>query len=75
MATEETKPQSETELPPKVSEDTPDVVKENLHSNSKPQTTEIPTANAPDPTAVDAGDNPNAVSPKAGKPKAGYANR
>ncbi|HTL90645.1 MAG TPA: DUF2996 domain-containing protein [Leptolyngbya sp.] len=71
MATEETNPQGESDLPEKVNEDTPEVIKENIHGNSDPKTAEVPTANAPDPTAVNAGDNPNAVSPNAGKtPKA-----
>ncbi|MEP0917959.1 DUF2996 domain-containing protein [Leptolyngbya sp. DQ-M1] len=67
MATEETKPQGESELPPTVGENVPDVVKENLHGEDVPTTTEIPTANAPDPTAVNAGDNPNAANPATGK--------
>lgn len=71
MATEETKPQDDKELPPTVGENVPDVVKENLHSEAEPATTEIPSANAPDPTAVNAEDNPNAARPKAEKtPKA-----
>jgi hypothetical protein len=64
MATEETKPQGESELPPTVG-NVPDVVKENLHSEAESATTEIPSANAPDPTAVNAEDNPNAARPKA----------
>ncbi|MCU0551723.1 MAG: DUF2996 domain-containing protein [Leptolyngbya sp. Prado105] len=65
MATEETNPQGE--LPTTVNENVPEVVKENLHGESEIATTEIPTANAPDPTAVNAEDNPNAAKPKAAK--------
>ncbi|MBE9011674.1 DUF2996 domain-containing protein [Pseudanabaenaceae cyanobacterium LEGE 13415] len=69
MATEETKPQGESELPPTVTDTVPDVVKENISSESEPTATTIPSANAPDPTAVNDGDNPNAAKPKAGKPE------
>lgn len=69
MATEETKPQGESELPPTVTDTVPDVVKENISSESEPTATTIPSANAPDPTAVNDGDNPNAAKPKAAKPE------
>lgn len=68
MATEETKPQGESELPPTVTDTVPDVVKENISSESEPTATTIPSANAPDPAAVNDGDNPNAAKPKAAKP-------
>ena len=38
-------------------------------SSSSPETTNIPTANAPDPAAVNPEDNPNAVKPKAAAKK------
>jgi hypothetical protein len=66
MATEETNPQGEDkELPPTVGGNVPEVVKENLHSESTSATTEIPSANAPDPTAVE--NNVNSAKPKAAK--------
>ncbi|BAU10465.1 hypothetical protein LEP3755_09490 [Leptolyngbya sp. NIES-3755] len=68
MATEETKPQGESELPPTVTDTVPDVIKENISSESEPTATTLPSANAPDPTAVNDGDNPNSAKPKAGKP-------
>lgn len=50
-----------------VAQQAPDVVDETTPGTGDPTTTTIPTANAPDPTAVDAGDNPNAVAPNVAK--------
>ncbi len=66
---EQKRPNDAQAKPPTTRSDqtAPDVVEENLHGTGEPLTTELPTANAPDPTAVNAEDNPNAVAPKAGK--------
>lgn len=50
-----------------VAQQAPDVVDETTPGTGDPTTTTIPTANAPDPTAVDSGDNPNAVAPAVAK--------
>jgi Protein of unknown function (DUF2996) len=70
MADQENKRPNDTQAkPPTTRSDqtVPDVVEENLHGTGEPLTTELPTANAPDPTAVNAEDNPNAVAPKVGQ--------
>lgn len=67
MADQEDKRPNDAETqPPTTAPDgqtAPDVALENAPSTGEPVTTEIPTANAPDPKAVNAGDNPNAVAP------------
>ncbi len=50
--------------PSTVEEQAPSVVKEHLHSTSEAEATDIPTANAPDPTALDPEVNPNATGEK-----------
>ncbi len=55
--------------PSTVEEQAPDVAEDNAPSTSSPETTQIPTANAPDPIAVNAEANPNAVKPKAATTK------
>ncbi|PPS40364.1 DUF2996 domain-containing protein [Chroococcidiopsis sp. TS-821] len=50
------------EAPPStVEEQAPSVVSENLHSTDEPETTDIPSANAPDPQAANPEVNPNAA--------------
>lgn len=51
--------------PSTVEEQAPTVVSENLHSTSEPQTTDIPSANAPDPATANPETNPNAAKPAA----------
>lgn len=50
--------------PSTVEEQAPSIVEEHLHSTSEPEATDIPTANAPDPTVVDPEVNPNATKEK-----------
>lgn len=50
--------------PSTVEEQAPSVVSEHLHSTSEAEATDIPTANAPDPTAMDSELNPNAAGEK-----------
>ncbi len=50
--------------PSTVEEQAPSIVKEHLHSTSEAEATDIPTANAPDPTAVDPQVNPSATGEK-----------
>lgn len=50
--------------PSTVEEQAPSVVEEHLHSTSEAVATDIPTANAPDPTALDPQANPNATGEK-----------
>ncbi|MUL37584.1 hypothetical protein BWI75_14930 [Gloeocapsopsis sp. AAB1 = 1H9] len=61
-------PQGKTakeEAPPStVEEQAPSVVAENLHSTDEPETTDIPSANAPDPQAANPEVNPNAAKAK-----------
>ena len=66
MADEETKRKddAETKPPSTVEQQAPSVVDETTPGSSDPATTDIPTANAPDPNAVNAEDNPNATVPK-----------
>ncbi|MBE9193530.1 DUF2996 domain-containing protein [Gloeocapsopsis crepidinum LEGE 06123] len=53
------------EAPPStVEEQAPSVVAENLHSTDEPETTDIPSANAPDPQAANPEVNPNAAKAK-----------
>lgn len=47
-----------------VARSAPDVVVEHLHSTTVPDATDIPTANAPDPTTANPEVNPNASRPK-----------
>lgn len=47
-----------------VEEQAPSIVAEHLHSTSEAEATDIPTANAPDPTTVDPQVNPNATGEK-----------
>lgn len=54
------------EAPPStVEEQAPSVVAEHLHSTNEPETTDIPSANAPDPQAANPEVNPNAAKAKA----------
>jgi len=53
--------------PSTVEKQAPDVAEDNAPSTDSPKTTAIPTAYAPDPTAVSSTDNPNAVAPKTGE--------
>jgi Protein of unknown function (DUF2996) len=53
-----------------VANSAPDVVVENLKSTTVPEATDMPTANAPDPTAVSSEANPNAAKAAAKKPAA-----
>ncbi len=50
--------------PSTVEEQAPSIVKEHLHNTSEAEATDIPTANAPDPAAVDPEVNPNATKEK-----------
>lgn len=50
--------------PSTVEEQAPSIVSEHLHSTSEAEATDIPTANAPDPTAVNPEVNPNATGEK-----------
>lgn len=50
--------------PSTVEKQAPSIVEEHLHSTSEAEATDIPTANAPDPTAVDPGVNPNSSKEK-----------
>lgn len=50
--------------PSTVEEQAPSIVKEHLHSTSEAEATDIPTANAPDPAALDPELNPNATGEK-----------
>lgn len=53
------------EAPPStVEEQAPSVVAEHLHSTDEPETTDIPSANAPDPQAANPEVNPNAAKAK-----------
>ncbi|AFZ28778.1 hypothetical protein Glo7428_0166 [Gloeocapsa sp. PCC 7428] len=53
------------EAPPStVEEQAPSVVSEHLHSTDEPETTDIPSANAPDPQAANPEVNPNAAKAK-----------
>ena len=53
------------ESPPStVDQQAPSVVSENLRSTSEPETTSIPTANAPDPTTANPEVNPDAAAEK-----------
>jgi Protein of unknown function (DUF2996) len=55
--------------PSTVDQQAPSVAEDAAPSTSSPETTDIPTANAPDPNAVNAEDNPNAVKPRAATKK------
>ncbi|MCL1467322.1 DUF2996 domain-containing protein [Argonema galeatum] len=57
--------------PSTVDEQAPSVSEEHAPSTEEPVATDLPTANAPDPTAVNPETNPNAAEEKAAKPKAG----
>lgn len=50
--------------PSTVDQQAPSIVEEHLHSTSEPEATDIPTANAPDPTALNPEVNPNATGEK-----------
>lgn len=50
--------------PSTVEEQAPSVVSEHLHSTSEAEATDIPTANAPDPTVANPEVNPNAAGEK-----------
>ena len=50
--------------PSTVEEQAPSIVSEHLHSTSEAEATDIPTANAPDPTDVNPEVNPNAAGEK-----------
>lgn len=50
--------------PSTVEEQAPSIVQEHLHSTSEAEATDIPTANAPDPAALDPELNPNATGEK-----------
>ena len=50
--------------PSTVEEQSPSIVEEHLHSTSEAEATDIPSANAPDPTALDPEVNPNATGEK-----------
>ena len=50
--------------PSTVEEQAPSIVKEHLHSTSEAEATDIPTANAPDPTVLDPELNPSATKEK-----------
>lgn len=67
--TDETKrpDDAETKPPSLNDQQAPSIVDETTPGEGSPETTSIPTANAPDPTAVNAEDNPNAVKPKVAK--------
>lgn len=69
MSDEETKRPDDAETkPPSTTEQmAPDVTDEHIKGTGDPATTDIPTANAPDPDAVNAEDNPNATVPKVAK--------
>jgi hypothetical protein len=58
---------AETQAPSTVDQQPPSVAEDHAPSTGEPVTTDIPTANAPDPTAVNAEDNPNAAKPRTGK--------
>ena len=58
---------AETKPPSTVDQQAPSVTDETTPGSGDPATTTMPTANAPDPEAVNAGDNPNAVKPNAAK--------
>lgn len=65
MAEEKTPNTAGDEAPPStVEEQAPSVVAEHLHSTSEPESTDIPTANAPDPTTANPEVNPNAAQEK-----------
>lgn len=54
--------------PSTVEEQAPSVVSEHLHSTAEAEATDIPTANAPDPTVANPEVNPNAASEKSSTP-------
>ncbi|NDJ16557.1 DUF2996 domain-containing protein [Myxacorys almedinensis] len=69
MPDEETKRKNDAETKPPTTADqmAPEVVDDHITRTGDPATTDIPTANAPDPNAVNAEDNPNATVPKVAK--------
>jgi hypothetical protein len=61
---------AQEEAPPStVEEQAPSVVAENLHSTDEPETTDIPSANAPDPQAANTEGDPNAAQAKSAADK------
>lgn len=65
---EETKDQGTPEQPPTTADQTaPSVALEHSPSSDSPETSDIPTANAPDPKAVSSEKNVNAAKPAAAK--------
>lgn len=66
----EGKTAKEESPPSTVEEQAPSVVAENLHSTDEPETTDIPSANAPDPQAANPEVNPNAAKAKSADKKA-----
>lgn len=62
--------------PSTVEQQAPSVSEENAPSTSSPETTAIPSANAPDPAAANPATNPNAAKPKdPKKPGTGIAGK
>ncbi|MBD2183235.1 DUF2996 domain-containing protein [Aerosakkonema funiforme] len=70
MAEETNHNEAGENAPSTVDKQAPSVAEENAPSTDSPATTDIPTANAPDPTAVNPEANPNAAEEKPAKAKA-----
>lgn len=58
---------SEAQAPSTVEQQAPSVAEESAPSPGEPVATDIPSANSPDPSAVNAEDNPNAAKPATSK--------
>ncbi|MBH8573306.1 DUF2996 domain-containing protein [Nostocaceae cyanobacterium CENA369] len=69
MAEEQNHNEAGEVAPSTVDKQAPSVAEEHAPSTDSPEATDIPTANAPDPKAVNPETNPNAAKPAAASPK------
>jgi hypothetical protein len=69
MAEEKNHNEAGEVAPSTVDKQAPSVAEEHAPSTDSPEATDLPTANAPDPTAVNPENNPNAAKPAAASPK------
>ncbi|QSJ15629.1 DUF2996 domain-containing protein [Nostoc sp. UHCC 0702] len=69
MAEEKNHNEAGEVAPSTVDKQAPSVAEEHAPSTNSPEATDIPTANAPDPKAVNPETNPNAAKPAAASPK------
>ncbi|MFN6569260.1 DUF2996 domain-containing protein [Dendronalium sp. ChiSLP03b] len=69
MAEEKNHNEAGEVAPSNVDKQAPSVAEEHAPSTDSPEATDIPTANAPDPKAVNPETNPNAAKPAAASPK------